>query len=443
MSNDPPPHRGPDPALFDTPGEALDAYAFFGGSVWAAIVCALLALGLGLAPILFPIWWVAAITLGALVVIALAFAAWQVVALVALTTEREDPQVRDVLMATPAAMVVLIGVFAAWTAFGWLEGSVDGSGAHGMHWLEHGGAWLEARIHEVGDAAGLDVAIDVSEGGDRSRQLAQAGELYLWETANTIPLLDIPDTIGWKRTDAYSGTLVGALVLAFRLLVLVAVVRVAVVGYEWARATYWPRQPLVPAAAWATKPVQDKGIIARACKKAGRAGLVVFPLVVVTALSATTVHLVARALPPGWALALMLLIAVAALVWVLLRAFRALPDRWIARPGAVVAARIAILVAAFEIFAATSAILLGAGVLSTTEPVAAGNRVEAAEAFYLWHAVNAVPALDIPATLEWRLDAELEGLASALMLLAFKAAVAVPVLAAVAAILRSGSHERA
>src|SRR5215210_1492956 len=136
MSNDPPLDHGPDPAAFDTPGEAMDAFDFFGSSVWAAIVFALLAVGLGLTAILFPIWWVAAITLGALVLIALAFAAWQAVALVALTTEREDRQVKDVLVATPAAMVVLIGVFAAWTAFGWLEGSVDGSGAHGMHWLE-------------------------------------------------------------------------------------------------------------------------------------------------------------------------------------------------------------------------------------------------------------------------------------------------------------------
>ena len=48
MSNDPPLHRRPDPALFDTPGEGLDPYdsgealapyEFLGGSVWAAIVC--------------------------------------------------------------------------------------------------------------------------------------------------------------------------------------------------------------------------------------------------------------------------------------------------------------------------------------------------------------------------------------------------------------------
>src|SRR5689334_4185796 len=108
----------------DAPSTAGALFGLVYFSTWfmgAAVVCVG---ALTIAPVLFSQPWIAGTSLGLLALVAVAVAAWQIVALVALATDAKDPELVAVLTATPAAVVLLIGVFGAWTAFGWLQGFV-------------------------------------------------------------------------------------------------------------------------------------------------------------------------------------------------------------------------------------------------------------------------------------------------------------------------------
>jgi hypothetical protein len=53
---------------------------------------------------------------------------------------------------------------------------------------------------------------------------------YLWQLANGIPLLGATDTVGWKDPDLFRDAWSGGLLLAFKVLLILPLVQIAVVG---------------------------------------------------------------------------------------------------------------------------------------------------------------------------------------------------------------------
>lgn len=82
-------------------------------------------------------------------------------------------------------------------------------------------------------------------------------------------------------------------------------------------------------------------------------------------------------------------------------------------------------------FAGLTTILAAQGVLGTDPPFADDGSVWPALAYYVWHFLDAIPVLEIPATLNWSLGTDYTGYTSGVLLLVYKLLVIVPVVRAI------------
>jgi hypothetical protein len=68
-----------------------------------------------------------------------------------------------------------------------------------------------------------------------ARNLGLLGDLdglYAWNVLNLVPLLSVPTTLGWREPAVVGGHLAGALLLIFKLVVLVVFVRLGVIMFK-------------------------------------------------------------------------------------------------------------------------------------------------------------------------------------------------------------------
>jgi hypothetical protein len=82
-------------------------------------------------------------------------------------------------------------------------------------------------------------------------------------------------------------------------------------------------------------------------------------------------------------------------------------------------------------FAGLTATLAAQGWLGVSPPIEGEGSVWSALAYYVWHFLDAIPVLEIPATLNWELATTYTGYTSGALLLVYKLLVIVPVVRAI------------
>jgi len=102
-------------------------------------------------------------------------------------------------------------------------------------WLACAG-WFSAVAVVVNEHAGADF---VTRSGDTSPLYGQYADFFAWHFAEQVPLLRMNETLHWKVPLTYQGG-AGWLVLAFRVLVLVPLVKVALPAAQSAARRSFP-----------------------------------------------------------------------------------------------------------------------------------------------------------------------------------------------------------
>jgi len=287
---------------------------------------------------------------------------------------------------------------------------------------------------------------------------------YVWQLVNAVPLLSVPNTIGWDQPRIFTDNLSGVLLLAFKLIVLVPFVQLAVSGVRFALSRLGE--------ALETGRVYF-GVRFNSVSGNWRRARAVLALLVMAVAGALTLlflsdsgsslnqwlaqtvpaetTIAGRDLPTEWLRvcsgAIAVLIA-GTLVWAgmgtAVNAWEDEPpwtNRTLARSLAFVAFTGLFLVLIIELIVALGALLLRAGA-AHAEPHLQGSEVGAALEFNMWHVLNGVPGLDIPATLNWRLTNSLTDPWSGVLLLGLKGAIVLSLAAVTLLVVRPHLRQR-
>jgi hypothetical protein len=280
--------------------------------------------------------------------------------------------------------------------------------------------------------------------------LWRAESFYLWHVLGSIPLIDIAGTVGWRTPAFAAAHTPAALVLAFKFVVIVPLLRTAVTGYRLAVQ----RSTAEASRAFEPDDLESTPFVARGPVLAGLVGVVCGLLAAgivwaygqafeersainlwwrgVLRILHADASPVSRWTPvvPGAAV-LVLTVAAAAwfnawtegLPWELLPVVR---SGWHA---------IAVLAAVLVLLA--TALLWAAGLLLTLARLRLGVHLPAGVGLWpvggalLWDLADMLPGPDIPATLKWRPPVDIIGPAAGWVVLLFKLIVAGTVLAAI------------
>jgi hypothetical protein len=268
--------------------------------------------------------------------------------------------------------------------------------------------------------------------------------LYVWQLVNAVPLLSVPNTLGWSRPRIFTDHLSGVFLLTFKLVVLVPLVQLMVSGFRFAQK--WVDDELkeqhrfalplsVSGDGWRLVGV-SLGLLALAV---GGAVVLLFLSDSASPLNEWLVRSVPAELavmghnvPTEWVricpAAMGVLIALALVMLAMGTAFNAWEDdppwssRTLPHSVALVTSTGLFLVLVTEVIVSLGAVLLRAGAAHAEPPLAHGGEVHAALGFNIWQLLNGVPGLDIPATLNWRLAHPLTDPWSGVLLLGFKVA---------------------
>lgn len=285
-------------------------------------------------------------------------------------------------------------------------------------------------------------------------------QLYAWHLANAVPLVSVPNTIGWREPKLFTDQLSGVLLLTFKLAVLVPLIHLAVSGYRVAeQRTMASRERREKRAlrrhasslsirARAGEPWFGCGAVAL-CAAAGGAALAVLasPTSFLNEwLDEQVPDQVAVAgvnFPVSWVLHVPSAIAVVALVCLMAVAVFVIVDTEITSArslpevlGATVTFLFLIALLT-ELAAATTVLLIGVGLASAAAPVPAGGELGAGLVYHTWHTIDAVPGLALPDTLNWSLEHHFVDYWNGAVLLVFKAALIAILAVPVARVIRA------
>jgi hypothetical protein len=287
----------------------------------------------------------------------------------------------------------------------------------------------------------------VSPAVETGPNLWAAEQYYLWHLADAVPLLDAPETVGWKAPEPFVDAWSGTLLLVFKVLVIIPVRHVAVAGYRFGEEAWVKHQKNKAIRKEAKRKVQENGrrsrfplsyveerpLVATAADAWGVFSIVLFflgvtyaALVVVVRPSSVVDRLLSSYLADGvdvrgihvsvsWlqdgadlavaAFSLWLLIYMLGKLFVLDRdGFFALESslgQTAALCTCVAALPLTVLLASCATLA-----LLHVGQADATPSIPGDMELEAALAWYAWHVADAIPILDAPRTLHWSLRYE-------------------------------------
>jgi len=265
-----------------------------------------------------------------------------------------------------------------------------------------------------------------------SPTLWRVEELYVWHLADAVPFLGIPQSLRWEQPTGFDDHVSGSLVLAFKLVVILPLLRVALVVLRLAidgwlvvqqgflQATLVLRTSHGRAAGSSRSYAHVAWRLCGGSAIWATLGGLAFAFVLDP--SSAAAHAIAR-LPDQVTVAgddysLLWVSAVPAFV---IGAFvfaglavapigiglvSVAPGERAAAVWGTLTLYVLALVLLTEAAAAASIGFLQLGIADTAQPLAAAGQIRAAVSFHVWHALDAVPGLAIPDTLNWSLGHE-------------------------------------
>jgi len=261
-----------------------------------------------------------------------------------------------------------------------------------------------------------------------------------------VPLLKIPDGVGWREPMRLTGPAGGAFLLAYKVLLIAPLLRLGIASYQWlldgvhkreAKTDDLIRRKVLPDTWTRDEPPTPHWIV--------HIGYWLCLVALLAAPVVTGFLLLPLIYEPGawldmwaarWAAAL-------ALVWATIgtmgEGFKALVRRGTELAESVIwylAAIGFVIVAA----AAVNLSLLRTGIATTDVPVPAGEQVRAAIAVHAWNLADAVPGPNIPGILQWNLAYTFTDRWSTLLILLSKLTVLGVILVPVALAVASFTH---
>jgi hypothetical protein len=301
------------------------------------------------------------------------------------------------------------------------------------------------------------------EGDSSSPGLWAMEQAYIWHILDAVPLLALPATIGWNEPNVTQDHLSGALLLVFKIAVLLPVVRLGVSGYFFVeRRLLEGRQR--------RRREQEHGISRRYAiplRLESRDIATALPLGVAVAgaiyvawtflfdPASWPTRPLDRLIPDtvgagdfhvglGWVSTLPQWLGAAVIVFLLFWvfamafAFELQAKKWWVVAGAC-AVYVCVLVLLTE--AAVAILLALTHVGAIPEGSSLGNEVRAAYSYFVWPVADAVPGLDVPATLNWQPVDAFDSTVGGVLQLFYKFTFFLVVLFPLARALRSYSQE--
>jgi hypothetical protein len=285
---------------------------------------------------------------------------------------------------------------------------------------------------------------------DAAPSLWAVEQYYLWHLADAVPLVQLPQTLRWPEPQSFDDQWSGVLLLLFKIMVIVPLVRVAFSGYALAqdgvvrlytrRAT---KRAEARSAALSTErtssirgPSDPRRVIGNITTESINLWLVVVSLPVMTLAAYLVLRLVIAPSSPAhtwltaqfpegvhvadyaidlpWLLKALDCVTAGLVILIFLQMMGALagvlieamergtgPSRAAALTGTVLTLGPAIVVGAM-----VSIALLHVGLAETTPSIPGDGEVNATISWFGWHLADVVPVLDLPDTLNWRLRFE-------------------------------------
>jgi hypothetical protein len=270
---------------------------------------------------------------------------------------------------------------------------------------------------------------------------------YIWHFLDAVPFVDVPSTLHWCEPHVFHDHMSGSLLLVFKLAVIVPFVGFWLAAYH-ALEREQERAKNPTGHGLRVFDIAEKIEVGAG----GAAGVFILLLALVLGLYfglpavfdstarlnrwlggkiPDAVDFRGYHIPLSWvevvpqAIGVVLLLYLAFIVVALL-AFRLdfAPTRttWWNRVGPL-GAYVCLIVFLVELWSMLSLTLLHWGLATAHPPPATGDEVPATLGYYLWHALDLIPALDVPQTLNFRLPIRFVDSGSAALLLAFEIAI--------------------
>jgi hypothetical protein len=292
--------------------------------------------------------------------------------------------------------------------------------------------------------------------------LWRSEQYHLWHLVGSIPLLGIPEGVHWEQPSLFGDTFGRALLLAFKLLLVVPLIRISISAYisisRWIMEAARRREELI-----------TRGVIHSSFRpdqysdrRAGWWALVLLWCTILPALPVLAVLLMPLVFEPGGLLdgwivrlvgdgSLALLrtapqwLAVVLLAVLLAETVGEIWDRrYPIRDGTELSITLALSLfgigMAVVAIAALNVTLLNVGVASMQPAALPGGHVSATLAAYGWHLTDALPGPGVPETLGWTLRHDFTDRWSALLLLLTKLYMFSLLIFAVVQAVRSFAH---
>jgi len=294
---------------------------------------------------------------------------------------------------------------------------------------------------------------------NREPNLWTAERFVLWHLANAVPLIDAPRTMGWREPLVFSGTLTGVLLVAFKALLVVPVLRIAIATYGFVTRHALKKTPDdtdahgFPMGTWpSTGALWGFALLTLALAAVAYISLPTgfasssraFNLL--TDWTESGVDIAGEHVRLTWVPATLQLVAVCALLffaWALFVVLRENADE--PRPNALgIAGAIAVCVAFIALLTAIAAAallaLLHTGLGDTAPAIAPGEEVAEALTAAAWPIANSVPVLDIPGSFHWTARSRFVDYWSGAVLLTYKLLVILIVFVPLAHFVRLGTR---
>jgi hypothetical protein len=250
-------------------------------------------------------------------------------------------------------------------------------------------------------------------------------ELYLWNLADAVPLLGIPQSLRWGQPVIFDDHASGALVLAFKIAVILPLLRAVIGTLELAVEGSMSLQRKALTHVPGEAPRSEARVAQLLCGVlliwAALAGLAFAFVLKTSSIGARQIARIPDQITlagshhsllwieavPALFVAVFLLVVLAVLgnapaPSTFGRDTASARERTVLVIGTLMMSFIALLVLT-EAAVAASVGFFHLGFAHTTKPLDASGQIPAAASFYVWHALDAVPGLAIPDTLHWSL----------------------------------------
>jgi hypothetical protein len=242
-------------------------------------------------------------------------------------------------------------------------------------------------------------------------------QYYIWHLLDSVPLLSIPRTLRWTESAVFLDRGSGSLLLAYKVLLIVPLLRIAFSGYQSLGNLWLSKRDRdsVRDRRWrgALRPprLDPTAIMSRWLNPRVSQG----------------VTLLGHHLSLSWARTAPQWAALVVLVWGMsgvaedLELGRLVYARSLRAVGIACATFVSLIAIATMAFTAATVVLLQVGWGIARPAIPPGSEVSAAISAYIWHALDAIPGLNIPATLNWSLRYDLVDYWDGALLVAYKA----------------------